>query len=64
MDVPDRSGIKWHIANYTHELRGCGAPGLGIADHNDELMVTSSKKALNKLLEILDDENDLFILNL
>ena len=26
IDVPDRWGIKWHIANYTKELRGCGAP--------------------------------------
>ena len=64
INVPGRTGIKWHIANYVNQLRGCGAPGMSLADINkDGLMdVVSSTTALNKLIEILPNETRLIIL--
>ena len=58
-NVPKRSGIKIHVANYTRQLRGCIAPGLSHADiDKDGIMdVTSSTKALADILTVLDKEN-------
>jgi hypothetical protein len=58
-NVPKRSGIKIHVANYTRQLRGCIAPGLSHADiDKDGIMdVVSSTKALADILAVLDKEN-------
>lgn len=52
-DVPNRSEIMIHPANWFHELRGCMAPGLTHADIDGDghLDVTSSKIAMGKLLQ-------------
>jgi len=65
LNVPGRSGIKWHVANYAKQLRGCGAPGQKLADLDQDglIDVTSSGNALRELLSILPDETELIILN-
>ena len=65
LNVPNRFGIKWHIANLAKQLLGCGAPGLdlGDIDNDGKLDVTSSKLALETLLFHLDDENMLTIIS-
>ena len=52
-DVPGRSEILIHAANYVRQLRGCIAPGLTCADIDGDgnLDVTSSRIAMTKLLE-------------
>ena len=65
LNVRERGGIKWHIANYVMQLRGCGAPGLQLADINNDgnLDVTSSRLALETLWYYLDDETMLIIIS-
>ena len=55
LDVPNRWGIKIHIANYSRQLQGCIAVGKNFTDiDGDNLIdVTSSRKTLNELLKIL-----------
>jgi hypothetical protein len=57
-NVPNRDGIKIHVANYSKQLMGCIAPGLTHADLNkDNLIdVTNSTKALKGLLEAVRKE--------
>ncbi len=52
-DVPNRSEILIHPANFVGQLRGCMAPGLTHADIDGDghLDVASSKIAMGKLLE-------------
>jgi len=44
-DVPNRSGIRIHPANYWNQLNGCIAPGLKLKDINRDglIDVTSSR---------------------
>lgn len=54
--VPNRSECKFHAANYWHQLNGCVALGMALADINKDgyLDVTSSglsMKAFHKALE-------------
>jgi hypothetical protein len=53
-DVPGRSEILIHPANYYSQLLGCIAPGMNRADINGdgEIDVTSSRKAVGELLEL------------
>ena len=64
-DVPNRTEIEIHIANYVYELKGCIAVGIGKADINgDGLMdVTKSKAALYALLAILPESGFIHINN-
>lgn len=64
LGVYNRSAIKWHVANYVQELRGCGAPGLFVADLNRDglIDVTNSRAALNRLLLFLEDKTPLRII--
>jgi hypothetical protein len=57
-NVPKRSGIKIHVANYTRQLRGCIAPGISHADiDKDGIMdVTSSTKAMADIMAVVDKE--------
>lgn len=56
MDVPDRSGIKIHVANYVSQLRGCIAPGKKHADLNADgiIDVAQSTQMLNELLTVAE----------
>ena len=51
-EVPDRSEVKIHAANYVTQLRGCIAPGLKAVDINGDgtLDVSSSRVAFVRLM--------------
>lgn len=50
-DVPDRTEILFDIANYTKELRGCVALGMGLLI--EPPMVTNSTQAMQEFMEIM-----------
>lgn len=50
MDVPGRTGIRMHSANYASELMGCIAPGMRF----DTDAVYDSRKAMTLLQEEID----------
>lgn len=61
MDVPDRSDIKIHIANWTKDIQGCVA--VGMSRHLNTLdlqvpMVSSSRTAFNELMDYVSDEDE------
>lgn len=63
-NVPGRSGIRFHVANYAYELEGCIAPGLSKDDiDKDGVMdIKSSKKAITLMNETLPDKFNLDII--
>jgi hypothetical protein len=54
-DVPKRSGIKIHIANYVWQLRGCVAVGREFADIDRDgvIDVTESGATLKELIKLI-----------
>jgi len=58
MDVPGRSGIRFHVANYARELEGC--IGTGMARHDIDkdgaIDVINSKTALNAFELIMNHQ--------
>jgi hypothetical protein len=56
LNVPNRTNIQWHPANYTRQLLGCEAPGDSIKFLDDDGTpdVTNSTKTLDKLLSVID----------
>ena len=46
MDVPDRTRILFHVANYPNDIEGC--IGLGLALMGDQVAVASSRNAMKK----------------
>lgn len=63
-DVPNRSLILIHNANYSYQLLGCIAVGKKHIDINNDGLkdVTSSKATMKKLLELLPNEFTLKII--
>ena len=67
-DVPGRSEILFHIANYAAgkkiDLEGCIAPGMSFADLNGDgyLDAKSSTDAMNHLLKTLPQKSKLIII--
>lgn len=63
LDVPDRSYILIHPANFSRQLMGCIAPGRKFADIDSDGLrdVTSSRDTLNDLLAIMSDEFMIYI---
>ena len=57
-DVPDREGVKIHVANFVSQLRGCIAVGTGLADlnHDGRMDVVASKQTLTRLMTFLPEE--------
>jgi hypothetical protein len=49
LDVPGRTKIRWHIANFPKDLEGCVGVGLGVTTD----AVTESKKAFERLMALL-----------
>ena len=63
-DVEDRSGIRFHAANFVHELEGCIAPGLNKQDIDGDgiIDVINSRKALALMRDNIDDKFKLDII--
>ena len=57
--VPKRAGILVHAANYVDQLQGCIAPGDFFDIMDFKLAIISSRKALNRLLELVDSHGKL-----
>lgn len=66
-NVPERSGIKIHIANYVHQIRGCIIPGKGRRDiDNDGIIdMIGSAQALDKIIQNLPQDKpfDIYIID-
>lgn len=62
-DVPDRSEILVHPANYSRQLLGCMALGMNFSDIDGDGLVdvTESRKAVNKLLSLMGEDNEITI---
>jgi hypothetical protein len=60
-EVPNRTFIIIHLANYSHDLQGCIGLGLGV--FGDLSGVTSSKRAISQFYEATKEltEMDLII---
>lgn len=69
LDVPKRTGVLIHTANFVRQLRGCIAPGveLGDIDGDGKIDAKRSGPAMEKLLAALSPYEasglDLLILN-
>lgn len=57
-NVPNRTFIEWHVANYVSQLEGCTSFGMSRASDNES--VNRSQDALEYLLSYLGDE-DFFV---
>lgn len=57
LDVPGRSYILIHPANYVSQLRGCIAPGMGRVDLNGDkiLDVSNSRVAMEQVMKHVSD---------
>jgi hypothetical protein len=62
-DAAGRLGIKWHVANFARQLRGCGAPGQSFVDLDGDGLVdvTHSAKTLDRLLQVIPRVSELHI---
>ena len=62
--VPHRDSILIHKGNYTADTHGCILPGLYLFDlnHDGQMDVAESTKALQKLLDVLPDVSTLVII--
>lgn len=60
VDVPGRSNIEIHAANFADELKGCIAPGKSF--NTSLLMIGHSRRALAEMLAVVDGETDISIL--
>lgn len=60
LDVPERSLILIHVANYASELQGCIGIGTGQSIDKKRLchMVTNSRKAMERFNDLLADETE------
>jgi hypothetical protein len=61
-NVPGRSNIQIHIANWPHELEGCQAPGTTRATSpNGEPGVSHSKLAYDAFMELTKDLSHIIV---
>ena len=54
-NVPNRSDIRIHAANFPAQLEGC----IGVGDFEETNAVDNSRVTLNALLKILDQQKDI-----
>ncbi len=50
LDVPGRTGIRWHIGNFPRDVLGCCAVGTGVGEN----LVTDSRAAFEALMAKLE----------
>ena len=62
-DVPNRSEILIHRGNFYTDIRGCILIGNGLADINKDGVIdlTQSVPAINELMQLLKDVDDVII---
>ena len=55
MDVPGRSGIRWHVANWARNLKGCIGPGRSLAKFGNPKTwgVTNSGSTLDEIEKVM-----------
>jgi hypothetical protein len=58
MDVPDRTFILLHVANFPHDVEGCIGVGDRFVSDALEPAVYNSKKTLQKLMEIFNGHEE------
>lgn len=58
-DVPGRTMIEFHIANWPHELLGCIAPGTEEAEQNGEPGVSHSGIAFHNFMVLTAEETEI-----
>ena len=49
-NVPGRTGIRWHVANFPRQLEGCMAPGKALIAGD---LITGSLGVFTKLMSLL-----------
>lgn len=61
--VKSRDGILVHVGNYYYQLRGCILPGMSFKDLDNDghVDVVSSRKAMDKIYELLPDDQKLVV---
>lgn len=57
-DVPERTWIMLHPANWAHQLQGCIAPGREHVIMRDKLAVNHSRDTFRELMSALDGRNE------
>ena len=60
-NVPNRSGIQIHVANYTNQIKGCIAVGLKNGVKSNKCFTSDSAKAFNLMHSQLPDSFELEI---
>lgn len=59
-DVPGRTNIQFHIANWPHELKGCIAPGKELAtSQSGEPGVSKSGQAFEEFMAMTAEEDQI-----
>lgn len=59
-EMPPEGGrflILFHVANWAHNVVGCAGPGLYHNDSNQGRMVSSSGKAMRRLMNYIDGDD-------
>ena len=56
-DVPGRSGIRIHAANWSYELMGCIALGMQIGVLEGEVGLLRSAPAIEKLVRFMNEDS-------
>jgi hypothetical protein len=56
--VPNRTLIRVHVANKAEDVMGCIGVGMEYYRFGDEWGITGSRKALNKLMDLMTDEDE------
>jgi len=66
LNVPGRTDIMVHVANFHRQLQGCIAPGIGFRDidRDGHVDVTESRIAMEMIYDVLPDKFILEIKNL
>ena len=64
LDVPGRTGIKIHVANFVRELRGCPCVGSYFKDIDEDgiLDVVDSRDTLEDLIEVIPESGHIEII--
>lgn len=55
-DVPNRTLIKIHVANYPHELEGCIGLGRYILGESKSMMIAKSAETVLEFHKVLNEE--------